>query len=236
MAITLVQKVGSANTGTLKATPPAWSTTPTLGNLLLVCGTETLNSGSTWTAPSGYTATASTPFLFWNAGNEASSGLYWKIAGASEATPGTYGDTTSTQDYVTYIYEFAAPGGWLVTPTDVEAHTAANATAVSTAASGSTAALAQADELAFAMTALSAVVTALTFTNGYTVDRPTTANGKLWAGWKETAATTAENTTASWTTAARANVKIVTFMTGIPANPLPPTPRNWSRRYGTIFA
>ena len=217
MAITLVQKNGSASTGTLDATPPAWSSTTTAGNLLIIVGCEVNCTNATWpTAPSGYTAFTSNAFTFYAAGIVGVYGGYYKIAAGSDATPGHYGETTGTQDWVTYTYEFNNPLNWKSPQADQECHTAASSTQVTSQVSANTGTLAQSQELAILISAHDVAVTAESYTNSFTVDRPGTSNGKLWFGWKETSVTTALNSTASWTTLARVGVKIFTFKTVVP--------------------
>lgn len=217
MAITLVQKVGKVDTGLIKAIPPAWSTPTTAGNLLLIAACEVNGTNNTWpTAPTGYTAAPSTPFIHYNAGITGVHGLYYKIAAGADATPSTFGESSGTQDWVTYLFEFAAPGGWLALPADVEAHSAVRSTQFATPTATpavTTATLAQANELVFCLSAHDIATTLETHSGGLVIDRPTTANGKLWTSWVEVNATTAFSTTAVWTTSARCGLKLQTFKT-----------------------
>jgi hypothetical protein len=221
VAITLVQSNGSASTGTLDATPPAWGSSPVAGNLLIICCCEVNITAGTWgTTPAGYTAMPFTPFQFYTAGIGGVYGGYWKIAAGGDATPGHIGETTSTQDWVTYTYEFANPNGWLTSPVDQETHTAAGTATGTASASGSSGTLAQAQELAICIVGHDVTVPSPAFTNGYVSAPPTTNNGKLGFAWQETASTAAVSTTASWSVvAARWGVKQVTFMTATAAAP-----------------
>lgn len=217
MAVALVQKNGAGPGSVAGAgVPPAWGATTTAGNLLLICGYDTSGTAGTWnTTPSGYTLVTGDPFSMDTTPTVALYGIYWKIAAGSDATPGNYGQSTgATNTYITYTYEFSSTTGWNVSPFDTSAGTAASATAVVTKASGSTATLAQASELAVAVFASKSVAaSALTFSNGYTVDRPTSPSAAFWFGWKETSATTAESTTASWTGSESCGVRVATFKT-----------------------
>ena len=218
MAITLRQKNGSAQTGTLTAAPPAWGSATVAGNLLIMVGAEAAATAGTWpTLPAGWNVFAPTPAVFASAAGNPY-GIFWKIAAGTDATPGAYGESSSTQNWVTYTYEFVNPLGWIASAADVGACPAAGVAAV-TKASGSTATLAQAQELAIALMAGNAAVTALTFTNGYTVDLPGTSNGKMWFGWKETVSTAAESTTANWTTSTPCGCRVATFKTSAAAAP-----------------
>jgi hypothetical protein len=211
VAITLVQKNGSVQTGTLAATPPAWSVATTAGNLLIIVCHEQVGTNLTWpTVPAGYTAVTGTPFAYESAGGAV--GLFWKIAAGGDATPGNIGETSSTQNYETYTYEFASSAGWQSPPVDVLVKTAASTATATSKASGSTAALAQADELVFGIAALYTAGTALSFAStALALATPTTSSTKLWVGRTESAATTAQGTTASWTTAAASCIWVTTF-------------------------
>jgi hypothetical protein len=187
MAITLVQSNGSASTGTLDATPPAWGTPTTAGNLLIIVGNEVnITTGAWGTTPSGYTAFPTNAFTWYTTGIGGVHGGYWKIAAGSDATPGHWGETSSTQDYVTYTYEFACTTGWVASAIDKEVHSAATTVATTSKASGATATLSQPVELILGMCHTQVAVTALSFaSNPYTLATPGTANGKLRCGWIE---------------------------------------------------
>lgn len=222
MTITLVQKNGANAIGTVSCTVPAWGSTTTAGNLLLVVVSDATQANTAWTAvPAGYTEVFSTNGFQFDTNGFSRYGLFWKIAAGSDATPGVCTCST-TSSWSAYTYEFSATDGWATSAFDTEAHSAGAGTLVTTLASGSTATLAQANELAVAVYAGDGTNSALTFTNGYTNAIPTTNNTRLWLGWQETAATTAQSTTASWTTSRRPGVRVATFMTGAAA---PITPR-----------
>ena len=205
------QTNGSASTGTLNATPPAWGSTPLIGSLLLIVGHEVNGTAGTWgTTPAGYTAFSSTPFVYESA-LTAAYGIYWKIATATEATPGNYGEVSSTQDWVTYTYEFQAPFGWIASPPNQAVVTAQSSTAGTTKATGNTGALGNQTQLCLYVGGFNAAVSALTVTDGFVIDRPGTSNGKLWVGWRESNSTEIRNTTASWTTSIANGQRIATF-------------------------
>jgi hypothetical protein len=211
MPITLVQKNGSASTGTITATPPAWGTTTTAGNLLVIVGCEVNGTNNTWpTSPAGYTAMSNTPFNYYAAGITGSHGGYYKIAAGADATPGVYGESTGTADWVTYTYEFAVDGGWINPPADQEQRNAASSTQVTSLAALATGALKQVRELAVCIVAHDIAVTSPSLTN-YTLELPTTNNGKLQFGWQETQIATPVGFTASWTTLARCGIKQFTY-------------------------
>lgn len=213
MTIVRRQTNGSASTGTLDATPPAWSSTPLVGSLLLIIGHETQGTAGTWgTTPAGYTAFTNTPFIFSSTATSCY-GLYWKIAGAGEATPGHYGEVTSTQDWVTYTYEFTAPFGWVASPPNQAVVEAQDNTAVTSTASGNTGQLEpNMQQLAIAMTGHAAATTSETYTGGFLIDRPGTNNGKLWFGWQEVGPDHDQlAVTANWTTSTPSGARIATF-------------------------
>jgi hypothetical protein len=209
--ITRVQTNGSASTGTLDATPPAWASTPKVGSLLVIVGHEVNGTAGTWgTTPAGYTAFSSTPNLYATTLTPAY-GLFWKIAGAGEATPGHYGEVTSTQDWVTYTYEFANPYGWIASPPNQAVVTAQSNTPATTIGTGNTGALQNQTQLAMIVSGFNAAVTALSYTNGFVVDRPGTSNGKLWVGWREVNNTDQLSSTVAWTTSVINGSRIATF-------------------------
>lgn len=213
MAITRVQAVSSQNTG-VTLTNPSWGTNPVAGNLLIYIINESTHFSSWTPTLNGWTAVSGTPFSYYT-GGPAAQGMYWKIAagGGSDGFP-TITDSSSSAVWTAYGYEFNAPNGWNSSPVDGNVHSAASSTAGTSKASGSTGLLAQPDELSFVMAAESVAVTGLTFaTNTYTVDNPSTAFGMLWGAWLETSTNAAQQTTASWTTSARAGVWVVTFKT-----------------------
>jgi len=218
MAITLVQSNFNGQSGTLVATPPPWSVATTAGNLLVVLGCEVNGTMNTWpTLPAGYTVMPSTPFIHYNAGITGVHGGFSKIAAGSDATCGTYGETTSTQDWETIIMEFANPGGWLNATVDVESHTAVSSTQQTSKAGVALAALAQAVELAIVLDAHDISVTSESYASSAFAH--VAGLNKLQGGWLETAsAASGLNTTASWTTSARAGIKLVTFRTAAPAS------------------
>lgn len=215
MAIIRVQKNGAFRAGTNSALMPAWGSTTVAGNLLLLVVSESSAANGTWTTtPAGWTAFAPSPFTF-NTTSLDGSGLFWKIAAGGDATPGTLAESgVNVADWTIYTYEFSSPTGWLSTPSDKEVHSAAGAVLGTTKASGSTATLAQANELCMSLLSTTNAVTACTFSAGYTLDNPATANGTSWVGWQEVNATTAQSTTATWTGSQVNCCRIFTFKTG----------------------
>lgn len=216
-----VQKNGSTSTGTLNATPPAWGSTTKAGNLLLVVGHEVNGTAGTWpTTPAGYTGAGTTPFNYATTLSPAY-GIFWKIAAGGDATPGNYGETSSTQDWVTYTYEFFYPGGWLASPVDSTNQTAQSNTSATTKAGGllTQMKLAPSTQLVVAILGGNAATSAQSFDNGFFIDQPTTNSGKLVFTWLESVGSGAGPSglypvTASWTTSTPNGIKQATFMTG----------------------
>jgi hypothetical protein len=220
VAITTVQKNANITASGTSGTCPAWGTTTTAGNLLLIFINELGAFTGTWSnTPTGYTAYSPSPFIYWTTPSDPY-GIYWKIATGGDATPAAIGaDGGSAGPWLIYTYEFSSPTGWLSTPNDAEIHSAASSTAVTSVASGSTATLAQANELAVAVHARSVVGSTTTFNGGFSNNDPSTGGDtRLSIATQETAATTALATTATWTTSARAGVRIATFKTAAAAS------------------
>lgn len=219
MAITTVQKNALTTASGTSGVCPAWGSATTAGNLLLIIINELGAFTGTWsTPPSGYTAFAPTPFIYWTTPSDPY-GIFWKIAAGSDATPANVGaDSGVGGPWLIYTYEFSAPNGWLTTPNDAEAHSAAGSTAVTTIASGSTAALAQANELAVAVLARSVAGSAMTPGGSWAINDPASgADIRLTVATQETAATTALTFSPTWTTSARPGARIATFKTAAAA-------------------
>lgn len=219
MTIAAVQKNAAATAAANSATMPAWGSTTTAGNLLLVIAMSTsCPAANTWTAtPTGYTAVTTSPQSYDSAAPREAYAIFWKIAAGGDATPSVCSVSSGTPAWVVYTYEFAASFGWLVSPIDTQSASATSNTPGTTKNSGATAALAQTGELGFAVQAATAAVTALSFNNGYTVDNPASPNGKLWVGWQELAVTTAQNSTASWTGSQISGCRVAMFKPSLTA-------------------
>ena len=139
MAVLLVQsKAGGASSQTATAT---LDSTPTQGNLLIAVISWVTN-GSIATAPAGWTEAkfaggATHGFLV----------IYYKVAGASEPTNPAW---TAASTAVCHISLFEYSG---LTATPLDKVASAGPSFVSTIGTGTTAAIAQADELLFAAVA-----------------------------------------------------------------------------------
>lgn len=216
MAITLRQSNALFTGGNVSASFAAWSPATVAGNLLLLfVHNFSAAAGTTWSAtPAGYTAYSPTPFGYGSVNGQ--SGIFWKIAAGSDATPGVVTRSSGTANWETYAAEFNNPAGWVATPSDAEAHSAATGTAGVSKASGSTAALAQANELAVALlTPFSGTSLIPTFNGGFVLDTTISVADTMDVAWQETASTAALATTADWTggTSTIAGCRIATFKT-----------------------
>jgi hypothetical protein len=192
-------------------TPPGWGTATVLNNLLLlIVNSRGGNTASdTAVAAAGWNRITDSPFNYYSGGSNYA-GIYWKIAAGGDATPPAFTDS-GTPTWDIYTYEFASTTGWISSANDVTVHSAASNTAGTTKASGSSATLAQTDELALAINAASVARSAFAFTGSFVIDLPTTNSTALEVGWYETAATTALATTPTWTTSARNVSWVVSF-------------------------
>ena len=217
MSITLRQSNGTNLTANATGTSPAWGTTTVAGNLLiLVVNTMSGTSLVTTNITGGGWTNVPTTLNYYTSGVDFA-GIFWKIAAGSDSTPGTMSDTGSPLWQI-YTYEFVSTTGWAASPYDVTVNSGAAGSTAANKASGSTATLAQADELAIAINgAYVATRTGFAWTGGFTAAQPATNSVGLEFGWQETAATTALSTTPTWTTATYTVSWIATFKTAAAA-------------------
>lgn len=195
MAATLVQDTTGTqvqNEATLTAT---YASTPTQNNLL-IAGFFT-RSSQPYTAPTGWTLAVEVQ----NTTENDWAAIYYRVAGASEATAVTFSDldTSSSGGSSLSISEWS--GMATSTPLDVVAST--GRTSGTSISSGTTATLAQANELCYAVVGIRAAsVTGLAVDNSYTLlnQAGTTDNEANMVGdaYRVVAATDAQTTTFSW--------------------------------------
>jgi hypothetical protein len=192
LPLTLVQSKTAVTATAASSLAAVFTSTPTSGNLLLAYA----NSDATITMSSSGWTLRNSAIDF--------TGLYhwWKLAGAAESSTVTVtpGGTVTTE---LFIEEYS---GNTATPADVTANNdpAVNASSI---ASGTTAALAQADELAVVAfgwndsTGTAGLATALS--GGYAINAnlrgldPSTMDTWLAVGSLATSATTAQSSTAT---------------------------------------
>lgn len=178
--------------GTTSATV-SWDSTPTAGNLLIA--RSYVLGGTSSGAITGWTQVIN---VLYGAGNRYVA-IYWKIAGASEGDVTCSATSATTTRLV--IEEWSSSTGWPSDPFDQSASTATDGTLVTSRSSGTTGTTAVADELAVAVWASGNTVTAISFTNSFTLsfEQPT-GSLTFWGAHKVLSSTGTVETTASWTT------------------------------------
>jgi hypothetical protein len=175
-----------------------FSSTPIEGSLLIAAfAPYAAHSGAT--APGGWTLAESKD----QATAAVSIGIYYRVAGASEPTGVTFTYSPSSR---LALHTLEYTGLLTSSPLDVTADNEGGAGGVTSLASGTTAATAQARELAFVAFAHSA--TGRTYTNGFTEQ---TATNDLGTAHKLVEATGAQSTTGSWTGSNPTAAAIATF-------------------------
>lgn len=201
MALAFVQRVDNA------ATAPTTLTidivTPTQNNLLVSTMFTRNDAGAT--NPTGFTTAMSVV----NATNSDTARIAYKVAGASEADPAwtfSGGDRT-----VAACYEFS--GNDTGSPLDQTDDTAYVSTGTACTC-GPTGTLSQADEVCVALVGIRDTITGPSWDNSYTLgtNRATTvadgADATLIDAYRIVAATTAQQSQASWTTS-RGNMGLI---------------------------
>jgi hypothetical protein len=213
-AIALVQRATNFDNGA-SSTLTVDIATPTQNNLLVAV---LFTRSSAWTLPSGFSLAIEHD----NTSNDDSLVIAYKVAGASEADPqwsglDAGGDGTGA---AASVYEFS--GTATVSPFD-DAEVSTGISSGTSKSSGTTATLAQADEVAIAGFGYRGVVPGATisFTNSYTIGPNTNpvsdgggALAALLDAYRIVAATTAQETTASWTGTSDVIGAIATFKAG----------------------
>ena len=195
MAITRVQVAKRVSSPSAQVTN-AWASTPTQGNLLIAFGYG--SNSDTNASITGWTKAVAI-----NWGATACIALFYKIAGAAEGS--VVLDWTSST--VTSVVTMEWSG---VDTLDKTAYTAHTGGTVTSRSSGTTAATTVADELCIAGFGTGNTTSAQSFSNSYTDEySPDTVFEYLAS--LVVAATGAQETTMSWTTARFAGGLIATF-------------------------
>lgn len=209
MALAFVQSA-SAGKGTAGTSCTATlGAGPTQNNLLIA---SLFTKGVAATNPTGFT----TAIEVVNSTNDDRLRLTYKVAGAGESASIGFTGLSSGAGTESAVGVMEFSGNATSSPLDQTASTGFTA-AVETLSSGTTGTLAQAAEVACAAFGLrNNVVTSPSLDNSYTLRSHQaggtgTATATIIDGYRITAATTAQDTDASWTTAAGAMGVIATF-------------------------
>lgn len=196
MAASLRQKASA--TSIIASVAATFGSTPVAGNLLIAAVTTNIGTGST--AITGFSTATSVAV-----GVAGGLVIFYKVSAGNETTITATGTLATLMDL--HIFEYSGIDN--ASPLDKVASTADGGAGVTSRASGTTATLTQANELAFA-----AIATAganggnVSWSNSYVAETTTT---DLQTADLITAATTATSSTATWNTSQRAAGAIATF-------------------------
>lgn len=194
---TSVQKNVATTASALSATMPAWGSTTTKGNLLVIYAMNRGTNVAITANPSGYSASGNTP-SFWNSGQ---SFIYYKIAAGGEATPTTITRSGTLTSWTVYTYEYSAePYGWLPVAVVLDKETlsttgAGSVTSRTVAASGTS--VEQSGALAVCETH-SQGLTPSSYTNGYVADEPAGVQTNLRVAQVVSTGNTSPGTVVTW--------------------------------------
>jgi hypothetical protein len=198
-----IAKAQNAVEGWLAGTPAVatYASGPTQGNLLIAYGVGT--TAATNASISGWTQATST-----RCGSAKYAALFYKVAGASEATAVSLAWTSSTDTFC-IIEEW---GGFTGTPTLDKIANQNYGAAATSQTSGTTAATTADAELCIAGFAMGNTFTSPSFSNSFVEEYkgPTGALLQTIASYIQSAAA-ARETTATWTTARICGGLIATF-------------------------
>ena len=220
-AISLAQSaVGACDSGT--TCTQGWSGAPTSGQLMIA--TVFTRSGAEPTPPSGW----SECIVATNTINSDFTGVWYKVAGASEPDSVTFADIVAGE--VTILGISSWDGMDQVTPCDVAATTPNGAqTSVETVSTGTTINSTLASTLNVVAAALRLNVTSPTWSGSYTTLHNLFDDGtggtqptELFTGYKIDTAVSPKTSTASWTGATTAQ-GVITVFKGASGDGIPPT-------------
>lgn len=205
--INQVQKTsGSGATSPLTVT---FGSTPIQGNLLIAITTQGGTGQTADQTVAGFTAVGACAGFPGTGTTTRRVGIFYKIAGASESTSvvETAGAFTTVASVDLAIFEYS--GLAISSVLDQVANDGLNSgTNVTSRTSGTTAATAQADELAIAAWGTAGGVTGPSYTNGFAAELNIT---RLQIASKIVSVTGTQESTQTWTTGRACGAQIATF-------------------------